>query len=91
MSTGLRKTCERIQIKVDSNKHIIEEIVRQIGYLPELYKEARSEKYIKTKKKYKKILSLFFSAYRGDCFGRAVHSLNNQVIKIIQTKKGYSN
>jgi len=29
----------------DSNKHIIEEIVRQIGYLPELYEEARSEKY----------------------------------------------
>ena len=29
----------------DSNKHIIEEIVLQVGYLPELYKDARSEKY----------------------------------------------
>jgi hypothetical protein len=28
----------------DSNKHIIEEIVRQVGYLPEFYKDARSEK-----------------------------------------------
>jgi hypothetical protein len=30
---------------VDSNKHIIEEIVRQVGHLPELYEDARSEKY----------------------------------------------
>jgi hypothetical protein len=29
----------------DSNKHIIEEIVRQVGYLPELYEVAWSEKY----------------------------------------------
>jgi hypothetical protein len=29
----------------DSNKHIIEEIVRQVGHLPELYEDARSEKY----------------------------------------------
>jgi hypothetical protein len=28
-----------------SNKHIIEETVRQVGYLPELYEDARSEKY----------------------------------------------
>jgi len=28
----------------DSNKHIIEEIVRQVGYLPELNEDARSEK-----------------------------------------------
>jgi hypothetical protein len=31
----------------DSNKHIIEEIVRQVGYLPELYEDGRSEKYKK--------------------------------------------
>jgi len=30
---------------VDSNKHIIEEIVPQVGHLPELYEDARSEKY----------------------------------------------
>ena len=30
----------------DSNKHIIEEIVRQFGYLSELYEDARSEIYI---------------------------------------------
>ena len=30
----------------DSNKHIIEEIVCQVGHLPELYEEAQSEKYI---------------------------------------------
>ena len=30
----------------DSNKHIIEETVRQVGYLPELYEDARSEKNI---------------------------------------------
>jgi len=29
----------------DSNKYIIEEIVRQVGHLPELYEDARSEKY----------------------------------------------
>jgi len=29
----------------DSNKHIIDEIVHQIGYLPEVYKDAQSEKY----------------------------------------------
>jgi hypothetical protein len=29
----------------DSNKHIIEEIVRQVCHLPELYEDARSEKY----------------------------------------------
>jgi hypothetical protein len=29
----------------DSNKHIIEEIVRQVGYIPELYEDAWSEKY----------------------------------------------
>jgi len=29
----------------DSNKHIIEEIVRQICHLPELYEDTRSEKY----------------------------------------------
>ena len=28
----------------DSNKHTIEETVRQVGYLPELYEDARSEK-----------------------------------------------
>jgi hypothetical protein len=27
-----------------SYKHIVEEIVRQFGYLPELYEDARSEK-----------------------------------------------
>jgi len=30
----------------DSNKRIIEEIVRQVGYLPELYEDALSERYI---------------------------------------------
>jgi hypothetical protein len=29
----------------DSNKHIIEEIVRQVGHLSELYEDAQSEKY----------------------------------------------
>ena len=29
----------------DSNKHIIEENVRQVGHLPVLYEDARSEKY----------------------------------------------
>jgi hypothetical protein len=31
----------------DSNKRDIEEIVRQVGYLPELYEDARSEKILK--------------------------------------------
>jgi hypothetical protein len=34
----------------DSNKHIIEETVRQVGYLPELYEDTRPEKYIKINK-----------------------------------------
>jgi hypothetical protein len=29
----------------DSNKHNIEETVRQVGHLPELYEDARLEKY----------------------------------------------
>jgi hypothetical protein len=29
----------------DSNKHIIEEFVHQVGYLPELCEDARPEKY----------------------------------------------
>jgi hypothetical protein len=29
---------------LESNKHIIEEIVRQVGHLPELYEDARSKK-----------------------------------------------
>ena len=33
----------------DSNKHIIEEIVRRVVYLPELSEDARSEKYKKKK------------------------------------------
>jgi hypothetical protein len=39
MSTELLKTCRGF------NKHVIEEIVRQVGHLPELYKDARSGKY----------------------------------------------
>jgi len=31
----------------DSNKYTIEEIVRQVGYLLELYEDARSKKYKK--------------------------------------------
>jgi hypothetical protein len=34
-----------------SNKHIIEEIVHQVGQLPKLYEDAQSEKYIKNEKK----------------------------------------
>jgi hypothetical protein len=37
-STELLETCRGLE-------HIIEEIVRQVGYLPELYEDARSEKY----------------------------------------------
>jgi hypothetical protein len=29
----------------DSHKHIIEEIVRQVDHLPELFEDERSEKY----------------------------------------------
>ena len=38
------QSCSK-QVVEDSNKHIIEEIVRQVGHLPELYEDARSEKY----------------------------------------------
>jgi len=31
----------------DSNKHRIEEIVCQVGYIPELYEDARPEQYTK--------------------------------------------
>jgi hypothetical protein len=31
----------------ESNKHIIEEIARQVDHLPELYEDARPEKYKK--------------------------------------------
>jgi hypothetical protein len=33
-------------MQVNSNQHIIEKIVRQVGHLPELYEDVRSEKYI---------------------------------------------
>jgi hypothetical protein len=39
MSTELLETCR------DSNKHIIEEIVHQVGHLPVLYEDAQPEKY----------------------------------------------
>jgi hypothetical protein len=43
----LRRTAQGCSKNVeDSNKHIIEEVVRQVGYLPELYEDARLEKYI---------------------------------------------
>jgi hypothetical protein len=42
------KTC---RMREDSNKHIVEEIVRQVGHLPELYEDARSEKIYFIKKK----------------------------------------
>ena len=38
MSTELLETCRGL-------KHSMGEIVRQIGHLPELYEDARSEKY----------------------------------------------
>jgi hypothetical protein len=57
----LLETCERVQIKEDSNKHIIKEIVRQVGYLPELHEDARPEKYIKTIKIQQKTIVIFLS------------------------------
>jgi len=42
-SWGWAQSCsEHVE---DSNNHIIKEIVRQVAYLPELYEDARSEKY----------------------------------------------
>ena len=40
MSTELLETYRGLK-----KKHIIEEIVRQVGHLPEIYEDARSEKY----------------------------------------------
>jgi hypothetical protein len=47
MSTEFLETWAQSSSKhvEDSNKHIIEEIVHQVGHLPELYKNAWSEKY----------------------------------------------
>jgi len=42
MNTELLETCRGF-------KRIIEETVREVGHLPELYEDAPSEKYIKTK------------------------------------------
>ena len=41
-SWGWAQSCSK-HVK-DLNKHIIEEIVRQVGHLPQLYEEARSKK-----------------------------------------------
>jgi len=38
-------------MREDSNKHIIEEIVRQVDHLPELYEDAQSERIYFIKKK----------------------------------------
>jgi len=34
----------QVKKELSSNKHIIEENMRQVDYLPELYEDARSEK-----------------------------------------------
>jgi hypothetical protein len=46
-----------------SNKHIIEEIVRQVGHLPELYVDARSKKCKMSVCKYKDYITFFLSVY----------------------------
>jgi hypothetical protein len=43
-STCFQHLCAHPQ-EDSSNKHIIKEIVSQVGYLPELYEDAQSEKY----------------------------------------------
>ena len=40
--TGAQSCSKHVE---DSNKHIIEEIVHQVGHLPELYEDAWSEKH----------------------------------------------
>jgi hypothetical protein len=35
----------KMELQFHLDLHTIEEIVRQVGYLPELYEDARSEKY----------------------------------------------
>jgi hypothetical protein len=44
-SWGWAQSCSKHE--EDLNKHIIEEIVRQVGHLPELYDDARPEKHKK--------------------------------------------
>jgi len=46
--------------------------------------ESRMEEYLSNDCRY------FFSVYRGECLGKEVHFLNNQIIKILQIKKSYS-
>ena len=53
----------------DSNKHTIEETVCQVGYLPELYEDAWSEKYIKKKTLMLFWTSLLITVYHNHCFG----------------------
>jgi hypothetical protein len=48
----------------DSNKHIIEETVCQVGYLPELYEDAQCEKYKILRKINKTWLELWAGDYR---------------------------
>jgi len=55
----------------DSNKHIIEEIVRQVGNLPELYENARSEKY--------KIFALRFAVKQFTISNRTLHNSNKTI------------
>jgi hypothetical protein len=69
----------------DSNKHIIEETVHQIGHLPELYEDARSEKYktaAVTLNVTKLKLSLFMSRrHMGERKYTSTHSYSQQYMK----------
>jgi hypothetical protein len=60
MSTELLETCR------DSNKHIIEKIVRRVGHLPELYEDGRSEKLIVKINKIKPIHSCNKKRFRAN-------------------------
>jgi len=60
----------------DSNKHIIEEIVRHVGYLPELYEDAWFEKL-------KKKNGVYFAS-------RAVSCLKVVIVSLVPSDESYN-
>jgi hypothetical protein len=70
----------------DSNKHIIEEIVHQVGYLPELYEDARSEKY----KIIPEVVLKQLSSWRwAQSCSKHVEDSNRHIIEVIVRQVGY--
>jgi len=70
----------------DSNKHITEEIVHQVCHLPELYEDARSERYIK-KISCTAVYAFCTISRWGLCF-RILEHFKDRILQLFQLSNG---